>query len=231
MKFLIDDTRKIIFGWSAKSGCSHVKKIYKFLMNQSGDVHDVLSHKLPNDIEKYTTFLFCRNPYKRLVSGFLEKYNESGTCRSLWKYKTITFSDFVDELLTNTYKMVEFGHFIPQLSEHFNLSILKSKLYIYDIEHIDYSTLEKIYAISIPQEIIHFRGGHERKKYRVKFTGNSVYHLDMKLYYEYDVDLNKFYNKTIKQKVYQFYKNDFRFFNQFKYNVDTVDINLKKLQY
>ena len=229
MKFLIDDDRKIIFGWSAKSGCSHVKKIYKFLTNQAGELHDVISKKLPVDIEKYTTLLFCRNPYKRLISGFLDKYNEAGTCRKIWKYNTITFSNFVDELISNRYKMIDFDHFVPQISQDFNLSILKSKLYIYDIERIDYSTIETLYAISLPQEIIQFRGGHERKKNMVAFPGN-VYHLDMKIYYNYDVDLTQFYNQTIKNKVYQFYKNDFIFFNHFKYDVD-VGINLKQLQY
>lgn len=30
--------------------------------------------EIPNDIENYITILFSRNPYKRVVSGFLNKY-------------------------------------------------------------------------------------------------------------------------------------------------------------
>ena len=78
MHFLVDNNKKIIFGWSAKCGCSHLKLIYWFL--QTGDatinskkLHTNDSKPLPNDIQNYTTIIVTRNPYKRIVSGFLRQ--------------------------------------------------------------------------------------------------------------------------------------------------------------
>ena len=41
MYFLVDNENKIIFGWSAKCGCSHIKKLFHFLKNTpSIGLHD-----------------------------------------------------------------------------------------------------------------------------------------------------------------------------------------------
>ena len=31
MYFIRDEIKKVVFGWSAKCGCSHIKMIYKYL--------------------------------------------------------------------------------------------------------------------------------------------------------------------------------------------------------
>ena len=77
MFFTVDNKNKIIFGWSAKCACSHVKNIFLFLQN--GFIPEKIHtgkdiHKLPADIENYTTLIFSRSPYKRIISGFLDKY-------------------------------------------------------------------------------------------------------------------------------------------------------------
>ena len=33
MKFLISEKNKVIFGWSTKCGCSHVKRLFNYLEN------------------------------------------------------------------------------------------------------------------------------------------------------------------------------------------------------
>ena len=35
MHFLVDTNKQIIFGWSAKCGCSHIKEIYWFLQTDN----------------------------------------------------------------------------------------------------------------------------------------------------------------------------------------------------
>ena len=35
MFFLVDTNKKIIFGWSAKCGCSHIKTIFWFLQSDN----------------------------------------------------------------------------------------------------------------------------------------------------------------------------------------------------
>ena len=59
MFFLLDNKVKVIFGWSAKCGCTHVKRMFRFFQNQ--DIHNVHTdddvHNLPDDIENYTTII------------------------------------------------------------------------------------------------------------------------------------------------------------------------------
>ena len=82
MHFLINHDKKIIFGWSAKCACSTIKKIFYFLKNNKLDnkigTIDDWKEQIPKNVHLYTTILFTRNPFKRLVSGFLDKYNKNG---------------------------------------------------------------------------------------------------------------------------------------------------------
>jgi len=109
MYFLIDNKNKIIFGWSAKCGCSHIKNIFWFLQNNNTDnkIHITEEYNsIPDDIENYTTIIINRNPYKRIISGFLDKYKSNGQFRKLWKYDKLTFSMFVDELIKNEWQLI-----------------------------------------------------------------------------------------------------------------------------
>lgn len=105
MYFLLDFQRNIIFGWSAKCGCSHVKNLFHFLQNNRIHnlitdlslheeynewlVHNETYNSLPMFIPHTTKILlFIRNPYKRLVSGFLNKYNPKNNLYFIeWKKK------------------------------------------------------------------------------------------------------------------------------------------------
>jgi hypothetical protein len=65
--------KKIIFGWNAKCGCSHIKTIFWFLKtdNLENLIHTTKEkNQIPNDIENYTTIIFIRNPYKRIIRIF-----------------------------------------------------------------------------------------------------------------------------------------------------------------
>jgi hypothetical protein len=219
MLFLVDDNHKIIFGWSAKCGCSHVKRIYYFMVNDK--INNVIHKKseynqdLPVDIENYTIILFCRNPYKRIVSGFLNKYRIDGVFRENWKSDTITFSTFVDEVVKNNWEVIDEHHFLPQTREKFNEDqIMKAKcITCYDISSINYNYIEELYGKKIPEQLLNFRGPHVRRQYDVNMN-EPVYDLSMEDYYECNVDLVYFYNEDLKRKVYSFYENDFIFFKK-----------------
>jgi hypothetical protein len=220
MYFLVDEKRKVIFGWSAKCGCTHIKTIFNFLNEIYRDyVHyKDTENKLPENIEEYSTILISRNPYERIVSGFLNKYDKNGEARPLWKYPTITFSLFVDELVKNEYQMVDRHHFTPQTSEAFDLNVLNSKsIHCYSIEHIDYSYIESLYNKKIPFDILNKKLGHERKIYPNNLEA-PVYDLSMETYIDFNVDTKYFYNDDLKEKVYQFYKQDFLFFEKLGIN-------------
>ena len=229
MKFLIDYNKKIIVGWSAKCGCSHVKNIFWFLQNnlENNLIHtDLDSNNLPDDIENYTTIVISRNPYKRIVSGFLDKYMKNSEYKILWKHNNITFSMFVNELIKNNWEMVNKHHFTQQTSEKFSLKILQSKnIKFYDIENIDYNYIEDLYNIKIPDKVMNKKEGHERinRIKKDKIFNNYVYDLEMDEYHDSNVDIKFFYNEELKNKIYKFYEYDFNFFEE-------VGINYK-IQY
>ena len=149
MFFLVDIDNKIIFGWSAKCGCTHIKNIYWFL--QTGNLENLIHtpkdvNNLPDDIENYITLIFSRNPYKRLLSGFLDKYKKNGEYRHRWKYPSLTFSQFVDKLINYEWNIIDSHHFEPQTTHIFDKKILMSKIIkFYDICNIDYEYIEQLY--------------------------------------------------------------------------------------
>lgn len=227
MHYLVDNKNKIIFGWSEKCGCSHVKNLFYFFQtnNIKNEIHKGKDcQPLPKNIAEYAIILFIRNPYKRLVSGFLDKYKEGGQYRNRWRHHIITFSNFVDELIGDNWKMVEKSHFIQQTRERFDVNIItKAKSFkIYDIENIDYTYIEELYGTKIPQEVLNFKGDHIRKNFALLDYDKDqcVYDLDSKIYFNYNVSLTKFYNQEIKSKVYNFFKNDFIFFKEYGFDYD-----------
>jgi hypothetical protein len=226
MFYLIDNTTKIIFGWSAKCGCCHIKNLFCYLTHNAiwNQSHVGSYNELPENIEDYTLIIIVRNPYERLISGYLEKYNhKKGTCRRLWKHGKITFSLFIDELIKKNYIMVDKHHFTPQTTEAFNKEKIKKNknLIVYDIKNIDYDNLEKLYKKQIPQEIKNFRGNHTIK-YEKKYEDKSpVYDLKMEEYFDYKVPTEMYYNMDLKEKINNFYISDFEFCkeNNIEYNI------------
>lgn len=122
---------------------------------------------------------------------------------------------FVNELIKNDYKMINEHHFTPQTSEFFDLNKILNgkKLYIYDINNIDYDTLTNLYSKKIEKKLLNFRGGHERKV--TKKIDKNVYDLDMKEYINYKIDTKYFYNDELQKLVYNFYYDDFKFFEKY----------------
>lgn len=219
MLFLIDDKLKIIFGWSAKCGCSHIKNMFYYLQSgvscglndyvHRGKGHDF--QPLPENLSEYVLLLFIRNPYKRLVSGFLDKYGPKGEFRHLWDCTlSITFANFVDAIYNNDSRMIDNHHFTPQTSEHFCDRIKDhSKTFIYDIENIDYSLIEHIFKKKIPDDVIKYRGPHQHK-YEIVIH-YDVYDLCIDDYCDCKPLLSCYINEDIYKKVYDIYNQDFLF--------------------
>lgn len=225
MYFLVDKEQKVIFGWSAKCGCTHVKKLWYFLHDiKVGNLHHNTYHSLPDNVNEYTILIFTRNPYKRLVSGFLDKYRVGGKFRRRWNKKEIKFNDFVNELFKNNWKLFDRHHFCPQTSEKYDDIIFDSRvLKFYDICKIDYSYIEKLYNKKIPASVIHFRGDHARQS-KIESHMSYVYNLDMDEYYNSNVETKYFYNEELKNKVYKFYEKDFDLF--YRNGIDYINESL-----
>ncbi len=174
--------------------------------------------------DSYTVILIIRNPFERLVSGYLEKYRIDGPLRKKWNISTVlNFESFVDELV-NESKVIDRHHFTPQLSENWDDKIYSHKnLKIYDVKNIDYSFLEKLYNKKIPADILDYRGCFRtqmmKNKTEILQENVKAYEIELDKHkvgsrYSYD----KYYNTDIKEKVLLFYKKDFDFFTKHGFN-------------
>jgi hypothetical protein len=231
MLFKIDTTKKIIFGWSAKCGCSHVKCLLNYLIKNIINfdlryIHSDLSYhnRLPDDgLEDFTIILFMNNPYRRLISGFIDKYRKNGEYRKKWIQNICIFNDFVSELVTGNWKQVDYHHFTPQTTEYFDeYKINKAKkLIVCDIKNIDYNYISNLYQKIIPDNIINYKGNHAREKFNETIT-EPLYNKDLCEYYNKNFDYNLLYSESIKNTVYEFYKNDFIFLSKYNLYYDSA---------
>ena len=222
MGFLVDIKHKIILGWSPKCGCSHIKNIFLCLqqnVSMSSEIHDEhnMQNNLPNDIEEYSVFIVIRNPYKRIISGFLDKYKKGGQFRNKWGEDSLTFSKFVDEIVKENWNKIDKFHFIRQTAGFHGPGFLSEKLtrckelMVCDLENINYKYLEKKFNKKISPHLISWVGPHKNNNITEgNFKNiNNIYDNDIDEYASYHIPYYKFYNKEIQDKVYEYYKDDF----------------------
>lgn len=210
MYFLINHHKKVIFGWSAKCGCSFIKRYFYQLNNIDDekliDIH-IGSHGVLNfDYSTYKIIIFVRSPYKRLVSAFLDKYAKKKYTINI---KNLTFEKFVNEIDRNGLKYIEKHHFPPQFSEAFKGNINLHK--VYDIKNIDYVYINSLFGKNLDVTKISRADNNDDHQTIYNYEKNyaayniPIEHLDqMKEKPHYKC----FYNKDIKEKVDNFYKID-----------------------
>jgi hypothetical protein len=227
MFFLVDHKKKVIFGWTPKCGCTFVKNLFYFLTDtvpKNGKIHGPHSnHPLPKNHREYKIIIIVRNPYERIISGFLDKYKKKGEFHHLWPPEIpLTFRTFVNALhAEGTGKRVESHHFSPQLGCKWIPDI---KVYrVYDIKAIDYAHLEQLYKKEIPEEVLNFKIGHENTT--TDPINFPVYDLTINQYEGKRPTLTQFYTKGMRDKVANFYKSDFAFLDLYKipYNAPMID--------
>ena len=240
MKFFIIEEKKLIILWSAKCACTSLKmilnkyynydleKIHNGELDKNYEIFRYNRHKQPLNIneypeivDKFKTYRICfiyRNPYDRLVSGFMNKYVGG-------KYKTITewntFEDFVT-ILYNNPQDIDYHHFTKQTSEigwDFFEKANKPKIDIfYQVNEVD--NVCKLLDMPI------FDARQSFKDHYFPFLNNKVlYNKNTPLYNMHHKELQKikrnykfnnyklFYNDNIIKMVDSIYKDDFKFLN------------------
>lgn len=222
MKYKIDNNRFILFGSTPKSGCTYIRKLFNIYNNLNNkNLYEV--QLLPNNYNDYKIILFIRNPYKRIVSGFLDKIVGNQTTMNI-NIEDLTFETFVEYMYNekNIFDpkiSTEFFiiHFIPQTNIGINDDMLIDK--VFDIENIDYDYLNSLYNIKLNKGLLKIL---DKNKTSYNFCdcdcyNKKVYELrQMRSYPTYE----HFYNESIKQKVREIYKEDFDMFEKwgFFYN-------------
>ena len=128
MQFLVSEKYRFLLGWSAKCGCSSIKKwfidIHGIKAPADGNFHKFIGYgdtkyshvdwRDPDRYRDYGKFLVVRDPYRRLVSGFVSKYVGGHFANDHWE----NFSEFVRVLANDPLlEKIESHHFTPQFSE------------------------------------------------------------------------------------------------------------------
>jgi hypothetical protein len=215
MHFLVDSKMKVIIGWSAKCGCTHIKILFQYFTNTRAKryLHDpaYLNTVLPTNLDDYTILIILRNPYERLVSGFLDKYQIKGS----YFFGELTFRSFVHELTTTNFSRINGHHFTPQLSEKWSDIKSHRNFIVNDLKNINYSLLENIYKKKIPKSILNHQGPHTT--HNKPIVDYPVYDIIQTEYFGKKPLLHNFFDYSIKDQVDNFYKDDFEF--AAKYNI------------
>ena len=232
MHFLIDNNLKLIFGFSAKCACSTIKTIFlenttdndlRQIYLEKGDMHfcETYTYSLPKDISSFKIILFIRNPYKRIVSGVIQKYSRSETgCQHLWKQplKKLTFYNFINTMiLEGLGKTIDEHHFTPQTTEKWDDRLLEHKdVLVMDIEHINYNILNNLFKTNNIVNIV----------INPEMIGNkniidNAWNIQIDELKKMKPDYKCLYNDEIKNKIYHLYKKDFEIFKKlgFDYNI------------
>ncbi len=244
MNFAIIHKHKLIIGLTAKSGCTHIKHLgfkiaygHRHKHREAGRIHfnprwkslvagpetNLLS-RIKNNVKlkEYTVVGIMRNPYERLVSGFLDKYQPPNICRKkggeFWgRFKSPRhFKKFTNHLLRNDWRTVDQAHFKTQINNIDHLLEIKDLVHdfrIWDLKNIDYDFLNKHCEMNDLSMIT--KGPHQRdKKPLKKWNENTdlcVSELPMSKYIEYNVPYNLFYTPDIKQKIKKYFHRDLKF--------------------
>jgi hypothetical protein len=121
---------KFLLGWSAKCGCSSIKKWYvkshQLSAPEDGNIHKLIGYggteysrvdwEDPDRYKQYHKFLVVRNPYARLVSGFVNKYVGRHYDNDGWD----SFKEFIQVLEEDReLERINRHHFTPQFSEDY----------------------------------------------------------------------------------------------------------------
>ena len=216
MYFLIDPIHKVIFGWSAKAGCTHVKYLFchygGITLFNSESVHSVCGyHGLPKNYRQFTIVIFVRNPYKRVVSGFLNKASLMNI-----PSQQNTFDRLTMMLSNDRWNDLDAGgkgyQFRPYLSDKY---IPEMKIdYVFDVECINYNILDQLFGQVLPQELKTFREEHghctpSEQKIRVNVV--PMWKIPHNKLPNPTPTYDKFYNDKLKQRVRIIYQKDFEF--------------------
>ena len=166
-------------------------------------------YKNTKNYDNHKIILLYRNPYHRLVSGFINKYVQKKNKNPFKNPPNCDcFLDFVN-ILYHKRELIDEGHFSPQTSNigyDFFLSLNKKIDIFIDTPNVNY--IADLFSVK------HIHKNCSNKNNSDKYTGNiPEYLLDYNTIKNHNFnDYSKFYNNDIKQLVDKIYKTDFVFF-------------------
>ena len=222
MQFIIVHNKKIIIFWSPKCGGSTLKNILAIYFNLDNNkyLHVHANEELKVKINKrdknkidiyknYNIVMLVRNPYERLVSGFLNKYVDNKHYKN--PSNCYCFYDFCRILLKNPEK-IDRHHFEKQTTDEgwdfYNELQRPNIKYILDTSKVN--DITKILGLNISEVKYNYNNKKIAKDEKIN---KELWSLDYNNLINLNIDYSNFYNDDIKKLVYNIYKDDFIFLN------------------
>lgn len=238
MHYAYSKKYKYAIGWSAKSGCTYFRQLFLELhKNELVDEPSDLWHKIQFDfpipknnisnISNINKIVICRNPYKRVVSMFVNRYcGGPGHCRDIlhqnFQLKKITFRSFVKMLLhlKNNNKLNEIDQHISEQITNFN----KNNAIIVKLEEFNENIVNAYKSLKLEQLIPKVQNYLKKDIFKNATCRNDenqyVYDKEYKPGKIISVPEYKFfYDQELLELVYKIYENDFKTFNYKKYKL------------
>lgn len=238
MYFLVSNDDKFLIGWSAKVGCTAIKRWYSKALGldlANEKIHDLIGYGNtpftsidlypPGHYLDYKKICIIRNPFSRLVSGYVNKYVIENDYERYFE----TFEEFVSVLLKDRFFIkINKHHFTAQTSEAFK-KFKKRKWkwdLIVDVDSLssEIGTINKLVGkdvdISHPnvtpyQEIIR----PDKPAYLMK-ADEIIKNIP---------PYQSFYNEEIVKKVRAKYISDFLYFKKWGFEFENPNISNTKL--
>jgi hypothetical protein len=171
-----------------------------------------------------SNIIVFRNPYKRVISGFLNKYVEhknylEASRRRNPQINLSTFQDFLEELYRSNYRYIDKLHFMPQISKHRWVSFDA----IYDSDHLKplESHINSMFETNIEMPFrVNKYGPKDGKSGETISDGapcpENVWRLEREALLELIQQkkiphYQNFFNDRLKGMVRELYNDDFRF--------------------
>ena len=221
MFFLISHRPRFIAGWSAKCACTEIKRWYAAATGIPGaadmpaeDLHALIGYgETPHTYIgrwfywRYFKFAVIRNPYKRLVSGFLNKYVVE---KSRPNHGWLTFAEFIDALEADPdYRLVDLHHFVPQTGEAFPVAMRRHWRWdaVIDVDNFstDMAKVNQRLALDVPL-------GHANRTPRVGATVAEAWKLTIDELADSSPPYAAFYDDALRARVRRYYRQDFEYF-------------------
>lgn len=227
MYFLVDDRHRFLIGWSAKAGCTAIKRWYNNALGlgiSNREIHAVIGYgdtvftnvdKFPRQhYDGYKKICLIRNPYKRLVSGYVNKYVIEQAYEQGWN----NFKEFVEVLIKDRFfRKINKHHFTPQTSEAFNKFLRRKWNWdlVVDLENLDkkINTINQITGLK--GTISHPNETGYKKAVKIEKPAYLMKNSEIK---ESMPSFEYFYSADILNKVYKKYINDFKNFRKWGFD-------------
>ena len=194
-----------------------------------------------NNKTKVVDVFLCRNPYKRLVSGYLNKYiehtkYEEASLKINQNVVLHPFEGFVDSLCNKNdgLRVIDRKHFKPQIWDHEGNRFSVTPKMVFNSDRVSnvFDFFNNLYETEIAEsqlvrKAVGIKSQHDHDP-STKDSFNVDRHALSDLVYSKSVPkYSTFYNDSIKTKVYNFYKDDFDFF---KHLLDSSKISQELYQ-